>query len=201
MAAFVSDAQGSGVAVIDIERAERAIAELLQAFGQDVGSDGLKDTPRRVAKAWEELLSGYEVDTREVLARSFAEGYDELVLLKGVPFVSVCEHHLMPFVGSASVAYVPNGNGNVVGLSKLARIVEAHSRRLQIQERLTAAIAGDIESALEPKGVAVVVEAEHSCMSARGVRKQGSIMVTSSMLGVFREKPEARAEVMGLMGR
>lgn len=180
---------------------ERGVAVMLEGLGRKLESDGLKDTPARVARAWEELLGGYEIDTKELLARDFEVTYDEVIALRGVSFVSTCEHHLMPFSGTASLAYIPNGKKRVVGLSKLARLVDAHARRLQIQERLTSDIATDLEKALAPLGVAVIVEASHSCMCARGIKKPGADMVTSTMLGAFRDKPEARAEVLSLLRR
>jgi GTP cyclohydrolase I len=166
-------------------------------LGQDLKYDGLKGTPDRVARAWEEMLGGYQVDVAKLLATDFmGEGYDELVVLNGVEFTSVCEHHLLPFIGTASIAYLPRDR--VVGLSKLARVVDAYARRLQIQERMTMQIANAIEMHTQCGGVAVVVRARHQCMCARGVRRPGAVMVTSRMSGCFREKPEARAEVMAL---
>lgn len=179
-----------------------AVANLLTALGYDVAKDpGLRDTPARVARAWEEQLSGRNLKAEEILRTEFeAKNYDEVVLLRAIPFYSTCEHHLLPFHGEADVAYVPE-NGQVVGLSKLARLVDMHARRLQLQERMTRDIASDLRTVLNPKGVAVVVRAQHLCMCSRGVCKPGSQMVTSVMLGCFREKPEARAELMSLIGR
>lgn len=176
-----------------------AIAQLLTALGFDWDrDDGLKETPDRVARAYQELLGGYAVDVKAILGKTFdADGYDELVVLRAVPFTSLCEHHLIPFHGTASVAYLPGKR--VVGLSKLARLVEAHARRLQIQEAMTKDIATDIQHYLAPQGVAVIVKAQHMCVTSRGVCKPGSEMVTSAMHGVFRTKPEARAEVMELL--
>jgi GTP cyclohydrolase IA len=184
---------------VDLPTAAEAVDSLLKACGFEV-SDGVNDTPMRVAKAYAELLSGYNVDIKALLATTFDASYDEVIVLRDVPFVSLCEHHLMTFEGVASLAYVPGEKaGKVVGLSKLARLVEAHARRLQIQERMTADIAHDLEQHLGAAGVAVIVQATHSCMTCRGVRKPGASMVTSSMLGVFRTKPEARAEVLALL--
>lgn len=184
---------------VDLLLASQAVDHFLQACGFAV-VDGINDTPMRVAKAYAELLSGYQVDIKALLATTFDASYDEVIVLRDVPFVSLCEHHLMTFEGVASVAYVPpEKGGKVVGLSKLARLVEAHARRLQIQERMTADIAKDLEQHLSAAGVAVIVQATHSCMTCRGVRKPGASMVTSSMLGVFRTKPEARAEVLALL--
>lgn len=160
---------------------------------------GMADTPARVVRAFEEMTLGYRQKAEDVLKTDFdAEGYDEIVALRDVPFHSLCEHHLLPFHGTASVAYLPAG-GRVVGLSKLARLVEMHARRFQIQERMTRDIAADLERVLHAAGVAVVVKARHSCMEARGIRKAGAAMVTSALLGVFYDKPEARAEVMALL--
>jgi GTP cyclohydrolase I len=184
---------------IDLVRAQVAVKDMLDALGFDVTEPGIVDTPRRVAKAWAEMLGGYDVDTEALLKTDFGVEYDEVIVLKGVPFVSTCEHHLMPFTGTAGVAYIPNGGGRVVGLSKLARLIEAHARRLQIQERMTARIASELQAAIDAKGVAVIVQASHSCMCARGVQKPGSQMLTSKMIGAFRDKPEARAEVLALL--
>jgi len=160
---------------------------------------GMVDTPSRVVRAFEEMTSGYRQSADAILKTEFdSEGYDEIVALRDVPFHSLCEHHLLPFHGTASVAYLP-ARGRVVGLSKLARLVEMHARRFQIQERMTRDIAADLERVLHAAGVAVVVKARHSCMEARGIRKAGATMVTSALLGVFYEKPEARAEVMALL--
>jgi GTP cyclohydrolase I len=187
--------------MIDRRRAEVAVADLLGALGYDVASDALAATPARVARAWEEQLGGRSLVAEEILSHDFdAEGYDEMVLLRAIPFYSTCEHHLLPFHGSADVAYVPS-KGRVVGLSKLARLVDMHARRLQLQERLTAEVAADLTRVLAPVGVAVVVRAQHLCVCSRGVQKPGAEMVTSVMLGCFRTKPEARAELLALLGR
>jgi GTP cyclohydrolase I len=186
-------------APVEYYKAAAAVTQLLYALGFDTTDPAIVDTPKRVAKAWEEMLSGYQVDTMALLKTDFGVNYDEMIVLRGVPFYSTCEHHLLPFSGTAGVAYIPNGGGRVVGLSKLARLVEAHARRLQIQERMTADIASDLQEALKPAGVAVIVQASHSCMCARGVQKPGSEMVTSRLLGAFKDKPEARAEVLALL--
>lgn len=184
---------------VDKAKAEGAMALFLLACGFEQ-EEGIAETPTRVAKAYAELLSGYSVDIKALLTKTFEASYDGAVVLRDIPFVSLCEHHLMTFEGKASVAYIPSEMGRkVVGLSKLARLVEAHARRLQIQERMTDDIAHDLEKHLCAAGVAVIVQATHSCMSCRGVRKAGASMITSSMLGVFRTKPEARAEVLALM--
>lgn len=182
---------------IDRKRVEAGVAEILAGLGIETNTDGLRETPARVARAWEELLGGYGIDTRDLLSCDFETSYDEVIALRGVEFISTCEHHLMAFDGTASLAYIPKEGGRVVGLSKLARLVDAHARRLQIQERMTADIAKDLERSLEARAVAVIVTARHSCMCSRGIKKQGE-MVTSTMLGAFRSNPEARAEVMGL---
>lgn len=201
MATIPPSAQAASLAVDD-EAAEVAIRDFLRAFGYQVdGSDALADTPGRVVRAWREMLSGRDVQAHEVLARTFeADGFDEIVMLKGISFYSMCEHHLLPFHGTAHVAYIPKEGGRVVGLSKLARLVEMHARRLQLQERMTRDIASDLQEQLEPKGVAVVVQAVHLCMCARGVQKPGASMMTSTLLGVFREKGPARAELFSMIG-
>lgn len=181
------------------DRAEEAVAVLLTALGYDVTDETIRDTPKRVAKALWEMTSGRQLSAREVLGTTFpGEGYDGIVLLKDIPFYSLCEHHLLPFNGKAHVAYVPSGK-RVVGLSKLARLVEMHARRLQLQERLTRGIANDLQDVLEPVGVAVIIEATHLCMCARGVEKAGAAMKTSTLVGCFRDKPEARAELFELL--
>lgn len=180
--------------------AARAVADLLEALGYDVNSDALRGTPDRVARAWEETLRGRTMRAEDVLGTRFEATYDEVVLLRGIPFFSTCEHHLLPFSGTADVAYVPNA-GRVVGLSKLARLLDMHARRLQLQERLTADVAGDLQRVLAPQGTAVVIRARHLCMCARGVCKPDAEMVTSVMLGCFRDKPEARAELLALIGK
>lgn len=177
---------------------ERAVAEMLGALGDDPAREGIRGTPGRVARAWREMLSGYGQDPAKILSTDFdAEGYDQVVAVPGIEFASVCEHHLLPFTGTVAVAYLPGSR--VVGLSKMARLVECFARRLQIQERMTQEIAGAINSHLGARGVAVVVEASHSCMALRGVKKPGARMVTSCMLGCFREIPAARAEVLELL--
>jgi len=182
------------------EEAEEAVRVLLRWAGEDPRREGLLDTPGRVVKAYEEFYAGYEVDPVAVLERTFEEtdGYDEIVLLRDIRIESHCEHHMLPILGKAHVAYLPGRR--VVGISKLARVVEAYSKRLQIQEKLTAQIANTINDVLQPRGVAVVIEAEHQCMSTRGVHKPGVGMVTSRMLGVFRDDPATRRELHALIG-
>lgn len=180
-------------------RAEQCVRQLLYELGEDPAREGILETPRRVVAAFEELLSGREADTGALLKVQFdAEHYDELVALRDIPFTSTCEHHLLPFTGTASVAYLPGDR--VVGLSKLARLVDAHATRLQLQERMTAGIADDLEAHLQCRGAAVLVKAAHSCMACRGVKKSGSTMVTSTMRGLFRTDPAARAEVLSMIG-
>ena len=182
---------------INTKRIANAVKEILLAIGEDVGREGLKSTPTRVADMYCELLGGMRENPKEHLHSVFTENYDEIVLLRDIPFYSICEHHLMPFIGSAHVAYLPSGA--VLGVSKLARIVDCFARRLQVQERLTDQIAEFIMTSLKPKGVAVVIEASHSCMTIRGIKKPGSVMVTSSLRGIFRKDPRSRNEVMSLI--
>lgn len=182
---------------VDIERIEKAVKEILLAVGEDVEREGLKKTPARVAKMYAELLAGMHEDLEQHIQSVFTEDYDEIVLLRDIPFYSICEHHLMPFIGSAHVAYLPAGS--VLGVSKLARIVDCFARRLQVQERLTDQIADFIMNSLKPRGAAVVLEASHSCMTIRGIKKPGSVMVTSSLRGIFRRDPKSRSEIMSLM--
>ncbi len=177
-----------------------AVRTLIRWAGDDPTREGLLDTPRRVARAWREYCAGYTDDPAHHLSRVFEEvgGYDEIVLLKGIPFQSHCEHHMAPIHGTASIAYLPKDH--VVGISKLARVLHAFARRLQVQERLTAEVADCIWNGLKPLGVAVVIEATHACMTARGVRTPGVSMVTSRMMGVFRDDERSRREVLALMG-
>jgi len=182
---------------IDTERIRKAVKEILIAVGEDTEREGLKRTPERVARMYAELLGGMHEDPKKHLRSVFAENYDEIVLLRDVPFYSICEHHLMPFIGSAHVAYLPSGT--VLGVSKLARVVDSFAHRLQTQERLTYQIADFIMNSLKPQGVAVVLESSHSCMTIRGIRKPGSIMVTSALRGIFKRDPRSRNEVLSLM--
>lgn len=177
-----------------------AVRTLLRWAGDDPTREGLVDTPKRVARAWKEYCAGYGEDPGIHLSRVFEEvgGYDEIVLLKDIPFQSHCEHHMAPIIGKAHIAYLPRNH--VVGISKLARVLHGYARRLQVQERLTAEVADCIWSGLKPLGVAVVIEASHACMTARGVRTSGVNMVTSRMMGVFREDDRSRKEVLSLMG-
>lgn len=183
---------------VDLPRAEAAVRELLIAVGEDPDREGLRDTPARVARSYTELLAGLDQDPREVLTATFDVGHDELVLVKDIELWSMCEHHLVPFTGVAHVGYIPRSDGYVTGLSKLARLVDVFSRRPQVQERLTTQIADALIEVLEPRGVIVVIEAEHLCMTMRGVRKAGARTVTSAVRGQLRD-PATRAEAMGLI--
>lgn len=176
-----------------------AVVRLLEFIQEDPNREGLLDTPKRVVKALGEMTAGYHQDPKEILSTTFESDYDEIVSVKGIPFNSMCEHHMLPFQGVAHVAYLPNEGGRVVGLSKIPRLVHCFAKRLQIQEQLTQQIAKAIETHLEPAGVAVILEAHHSCMSMRGIQSAGQ-MKTSCMLGAFRDEPEARAEVLSLLG-
>ena len=181
--------------------AEAAVRTLLRWAGEDPAREGLLDTPGRVARAYRDWFSGYALDPAEYLRRTFkeVEGYDELIVLRDIGFESHCEHHMAPIVGRAHVGYLPNGR--VVGISKLARVVEAYARRFQVQEKLTAQIAHTVCEVLNPRGVAVVIEASHECMTTRGIHKRGVSMVTSSMLGTFREDARTRAEFLQFVGQ
>lgn len=180
--------------------AEEAITTLLRWAGDDPAREGLRDTPARVARAFEEWFQGYTVDPEDYLKRTFeeVEGYDEMIVLRDIRFESHCEHHLAPIIGKAHVAYLPTNK--VVGISKLARVVETYARRLQVQEKMNAQIANCIQKVLDPKGVAVVIEAAHQCMTTRGVHKPGVTMVTSTMLGAFRKDPMTRREFLTIIG-
>ena len=183
------------------DEVEVAVRKLIQWAGDDPDREGLLDTPKRVVKAFEEFFSGYAIDPTEYLERTFEEtnGYDEMIVLRDISFISHCEHHILPVVGKAHVAYLPERR--VVGISKLARVVEAFAKRLQIQERMTAQIANAIQDALQPRGIAVVIEAEHQCMTTRGVMKPGVSMVTSRMLGAFRDDAKTRLEFESIIGK
>jgi GTP cyclohydrolase I len=182
---------------VDLPRIERAVREILAAVGENPDREGLLETPARVARMYAELFSGLSQNPREHLQKFFVEKYDEIVLVRDISFNSMCEHHMLPFMGRAHIGYLPNGR--VIGLSKLARVVEVISKRPQVQERMTAEIADLLVEELDAKGVAVVIEATHSCMAIRGVRKPGSICVTSAMKGVFRANLSSRSEVMTLI--
>ncbi|HEX3979808.1 MAG TPA: GTP cyclohydrolase I FolE [Acidimicrobiales bacterium] len=181
---------------VDTSRIERAVLELLEALGEDPGRDGLVKTPHRVAKMYAELFAGFGENPADHLEVTFAADHDEMVMVRDIPFASLCEHHLIPFIGKAHVAYIPGEDGRITGLSKLARLVDGYARRLQVQERMTTEIADAIEIALVPRGVLVVVEAEHLCMSMRGVKKSGTSTVTSAVRGLFRSDASTRMEAM-----
>ena len=184
--------------MVSQNEAEQAVRTLLAYLENDPNREGLSKTPKRVIDSWQEIFEGYDLNAAEILDSTFnGEGYDGIVLLRDIEFHSTCEHHLQPFSGRAHVAYIPVDR--IVGISKLARIVDMHARRLQNQERITKGVADDLESFLNPLGAAVIIEASHGCMRCRGVRKQNSIMTTSAMRGVFFEKPEARQELMQLI--
>ena len=178
------------------DQAEEAVRTLLRWSGEDPAREGLIDTPKRVVKAYEEWFSGYALDPDEYMARTFEEvcGYDELIVLRDIEFESHCEHHMAPIIGKAHVGYLPNGK--VVGISKLARVVEAYAKRFQVQEKMTSQVANCIERALQPRGVGVVIEAAHECMTTRGVHNRGVSMITSKMLGSFRDDARTRAEFL-----
>lgn len=181
------------------KEAEEAVRVLLRWAGDDPQREGLLDTPARVAKAYKELFSGYELAAEDVLGRTFEEvgGYDDIVLVKDIPFYSHCEHHMVPIIGKAHIAYLPDGK--VLGLSKIARVVDIYGRRLQTQETMTAQIARAIDETLQPRGVAVMIEAEHMCMAMRGVQKQGSTTLTTTFTGVFKSEPAEQARFMTLL--
>jgi len=190
-------ATANAPAGVDQKRIQRAVREILAAVGEDPDREGLRDTPARVARMYAELFSGLHEDPRQHLGKFFTEQYDEVVLVRDISFNSMCEHHMLPFMGQAHVAYVPKGR--VIGLSKLARVVESVARRPQVQERMTETIANLLLEELQAKGVAVVVEATHTCMTIRGIRKPGSLCVTSAMKGIFRSNLSSRSEVMNLI--
>src|SRR5579864_9383597 len=184
---------------VDTDRVEKLVRELLAAIGEDPDRDGLLATPRRVARMYEEIFSGLREDPGAHLSVVFEADHDEMVMVSDIPIYSVCEHHLVPWFGRAHVAYIPNDDGRITGLSKLARLIDGYSRRPQVQERLTTQVADRIESVLAPRGVLVVVEAEHLCMSMRGVRKPGTTTVTSAVRGLMRDSVAARSEAMSFI--
>jgi len=196
---FTVDPDSAERADVDLRAIEGAVRAILQAIGEDPDRPGLEDTPRRVARMYREMFAGLRLDPARHLRVTFPEEYDEMVLVRDISFTSMCEHHLLPFSGVAHVAYIPNGR--VTGLSKLARVVDEVARRPQVQERMTGQIADMVEQELDSQGVAVVVSAEHSCMSIRGIRKPGSRTVTSALRGVFKTNESTRAEVMSLINQ
>ena len=185
----------------DPELVEDAVRQILKAIGEDPDRDGLQRTPQRVADMYAELFSGVGKDPVEEIDVVFEAGHDEMIMVRDIPLASLCEHHMLPFIGKAHVAYIPNEKGQITGLSKLARVVDLVARRPQVQERLTTEVADAIETALDPRGVLVVVEAEHLCMTMRGIRKPGSETVTSAVRGIFRDNDATRAEAMGFIHR
>ena len=193
-----ADTGGPGV---DHDRLERAVREILLAIGEDPDRDGLLDTPARVARMYAETCAGLREDPARHLTVTFDAGHDEMILVRDIPVYSLCEHHLVPFFGRAHVGYIPSADGRVTGLSKLARVVDGFAKRPQVQERLTTQVADAVESALDPRGVLVVISAEHLCMSMRGVRKAGSSTVTSAVRGIFRSDQAARMEAMQFIDR
>ncbi|MBU0571755.1 MAG: GTP cyclohydrolase I FolE [Candidatus Omnitrophica bacterium] len=183
---------------MDKKKIEKAVRDILAAVGEDPDREGLKDTPRRVANMYEEIFSGIQQKAEDDLTVFFEKEHDEIILLKGIPLYSVCEHHMVPFMGKAHVAYIPDGN-RITGLSKIARVVDTFSRRLQVQERLTTEIADTLMRKLKPKGVLVIIEAEHLCMSMRGVKKPGIVTTTSAVRGIFRSSQKTRSEALALI--
>jgi GTP cyclohydrolase I len=184
---------------VDQGRVEKAVREILEAIGEDPDRDGLIRTPERVAKMYAEIFAGVDSDADDLLTVTFEAGHDEMVMVRDIPLYSVCEHHLAPWIGKAHVAYIPNKEGRITGLSKLARVVDHYARRPQVQERLTTQVADTIDRALQPRGVLVVIQAEHLCMSMRGVQKPGTTTLTSAVHGLFRTDPATRSEAMNLI--
>jgi len=185
----------------DHERIETAVRMLLEAIGEDPDRPGIVDTPARVARAYDEIFAGMLIDPADVVSVTFDESHDEIVMMRDIPFHSMCEHHLVPFMGEAHVAYLPGKDGRITGLSKLARLVDVCAKRPGLQERMTTMIADALERALEPRGVLVVLEARHLCMEMRGIRKPGAMTVTSTVRGIFRDDEKTRAEAMALIRR
>jgi GTP cyclohydrolase I len=185
--------------VINEAEIKSAVTSIIKAIGEDPAREGLKETPKRVAEMYSELFTGLEMDPREELTVGFEEGHREMVILRDIPFYSMCEHHLLPFYGVVHVGYLPNASGRVVGASKLARVVEIFAKRPQIQERMTTQIADALVDGLQPDGVGVIVQAEHLCMIMRGIKKPGSAIVTSALRGAFRHRKEPRAEFFSLL--
>jgi GTP cyclohydrolase I len=191
--------QGSRPEGVDFARAEAAVRELLFAVGEDPDREGLKRTPALVARAYSEIFAGLFADPDTVLETTFDEDHDELVLVKDIPLYSMCEHHLLPWHGTAAIGYIPGPDGRITGLSKLARLVDLYARRPQVQERLTSQVADALRKGLEPQGVIVVIQAEHLCMAMRGIRKPGALTVTSAVRGIFQSDPRTRAEALSLV--
>jgi GTP cyclohydrolase I len=185
--------------MIDEPRIKKAVTEIIKAIGEDLSREGIKDTPQRVAEMYAELFQGMDKDPKAELEVGFELGHREMVVLKDIPFYSMCEHHLLPFYGVAHVGYIPNAEGRIVGISKLARVVETIARRPQVQERMTTEIADAIDDGIKPAGVAVVIQAEHLCMTMRGIKKPGSNVITSAIRGAFRKRSASRAEFFSLI--
>jgi len=186
---------------VDKEKIIQGVRMVLEGIGEDLEREGLQKTPERVAKMYEEILSGMDVDPASVIRAMFTEEHEEMIVVKDIPLYSICEHHMMPFLGKAHVAYIPGPEGQITGISKLARVVDVLSKRLQVQERLTTDIADTLVKALRPRGVLVVIEAEHLCMSMRGVKKPGALTITSAVRGTFHTNAASRAEAMALIRR
>lgn len=193
------DGPGNLAVGIDLPRAEAAVRELLLAIGEDPERAGLRQTPQRVARAYAEIFGGLFINPADVLLTTFEEDHDELVLVRDIPVYSTCEHHLVPWHGTAAVGYIPGADGRITGLSKLARLVDGYARRPQVQERLTAQVADAVQDRLKPRGAIVVVDAEHLCMAMRGIRKPGARTTTSAVRGIMRSDPRSRAEAMSLI--
>ena len=186
---------------VDLGRIEAAVREILEAIGEDVDRDGLRETPTRVARMYAEVCSGIQEEPADHLISTFDVDHDEMVMVRDIPLYSLCEHHLLPFIGRAHVAYIPQKGGKITGLSKLVRLVDGYSKRPQVQERLTAQVASAIQRTLDPQGTLVVIEAEHLCMSMRGVAKPGAVTITSAVHGVFRDEVSTRLEAMRFIER
>lgn len=184
---------------VDLRRAEAAVRELLLAVGEDPDREGLRDTPARVARAYQEIFAGLFADPGDMLETTFDEDHDEVVLVKDIPLYSVCEHHLVPWHGTAAIGYIPGPSGRITGLSKLARLADLYAKRPQVQERFTSQVADAVQERLEPAGVIVVVQAEHLCMAMRGIRKPGAVTLTSAVRGIFKSDGRSRAEAMSLI--
>jgi GTP cyclohydrolase I len=195
-----SQSLGAGRPAFDADKVELGVRMILEGIGEDLDRNGLRETPARVARMWEEITVGLRTNPSDALQVMFEESHDEMVMVRDIPLYSLCEHHMVPFLGKAHVAYIPNVRGQVTGLSKLARLVDGLARQLQVQERLTAQIADQLMEHLEPRGALVVIEAEHLCMSMRGVRKPGAVTVTSAVRGQFRDSMSTRMEAMNLIG-
>lgn len=187
------------IVVVDITKIETAVSAIIEAIGDDPQREGLQGTPKRIADMYSELFAGLDMDAKTELTVGFEVGHREMVILRDIPFYSMCEHHLLPFYGVAHIGYIPNKEGRVVGVSKLARVVEIFAKRLQLQERMTSQIADAIVEALQPDGVSVVVQAEHLCMTMRGIKKPGSNVITSATRGLFRTRAATRAEFLALV--